>query len=60
MITGEHPKPLGELEFYHDQQLFDIIGGNLFDADTSYSMVGFTGKVIVKSFLNQTKIGFCK
>lgn len=52
LITGEHPKPLSTLEFYQEQTLFDVIGGNLFDADTSYSMVGFTGNVIVNSFLN--------
>lgn len=52
LITGEHPKPLSTLEFYQEQTLFDVIGGNLFDADTSYSMVGFTGNVIVNLFLN--------
>lgn len=56
LLTGAHPKPLNTLQFYRERQYYDVISGNLFDGDKSYSMVGFTGKVTVKLEKNQKQL----
>lgn len=50
MLTGRRPKELKTMTFYEDRQFLDIITGNLFDGDKSYSMVGFTSEVLVRDY----------
>lgn len=47
VLTGVEPKPLENMKMYQDGEFYNVISGNLFDGDKSYSMVGFTDDVIV-------------
>lgn len=48
LLTGTNPKPLQTVDFYADRSFYDVISGNLFDGDKSYSMVGFTNEATVQ------------
>lgn len=47
MLTGVEPQPLENIKMYRESNFYNVISGNLFDGDKSYSMVGFTDDVIV-------------
>ncbi|XP_055301251.1 uncharacterized protein LOC129567903 [Sitodiplosis mosellana] len=47
ILTGMHPRPLKTMTFYQHFELIDVIAGNLFDGDKSYSMSGFPDDAIV-------------
>lgn len=49
LLTGEQPKPLESVHFYEDKALHEVIGGNLFDGDKSYGMVGFHNQIMVQN-----------
>lgn len=41
MLTGMKPRPLSTIEYYKERDYSDVISGNLFDGDMTFSMNGF-------------------
>lgn len=56
LLTGNHSKPLEAQDFYKTSEIYDLVGGNLFDGDTEYYMLGFPRDVMVITSMTTKKI----
>lgn len=59
ILTGEYPEPLKAWEEFNNQEILEVISGNIFDESAKIVMYGFGNDVMV-NFVRMKNVITCE